>query len=192
MFGAQRRGVMVELYSSADLDRLLDAKLALKPLAVDDFSTVRHLHANTLRKHTLGVLSDAEVADFVRLVYSPAYATVLMREDVYCAWLDAELVGTISWQANAANGLSARIGCIFVRHPLHGIGRRLLAEVELRAHQGGFARLGAGVTANAVPFLQRFGYAVVSSGVKTLGGSRCSLPVVFLRKELSAPNARLN
>jgi GNAT superfamily N-acetyltransferase len=182
---------MVELYSRADLHRLLDAKLALRPLAVDDFSAVRHLHATCLRRHTMGVLSEAEVADFVRLVYSPAYVGLLLKEDVYCAWLDGELVGTISWQPNAANGLAARIGCIFARNPHQGVGRRLLAEVELRAHQGGFARLGAGVTANAAPFLERFGYAVVSNGVKTFG-SYCKLPVVYLRKELPPPGTRLN
>src|SRR5262245_17056636 len=159
---------MVELYSRADLHRLLDDKLALKPLSVDDFSAVRHLHATCLSRHTAGVLSETEVTDFVRLVYSPAYVGLLLKEDVYCAWLDGELVGSISWQPNAATGLAARIGCIFARNPQQGVGRRLLTEVELRAHQGGFARLGAGVTANAAPFLQRFGYAVVSNGVKTL------------------------
>ncbi len=76
-----------------------------------------------------------------------------------------------------------------MRHPRLGIGRRLLAEAEARAHQCGFERIAAGATANAVPFFQRFGYAIASSGKKmfTLG---CSLPVTFLRKELSAPLSR--
>ena len=60
---------------------------------------------------TVGVLSELEVAAFVRLVHSPDYPAILMKEDVFGAWLDGELVGTASWQANAANGVTARIGC---------------------------------------------------------------------------------
>lgn len=173
---------------SAAFDPVLDVNLLIKPLAIDDFSVLRHLHATSMRKHTMGVLSEAEVTAYSEFVYSPAYAEMLMKREVYCAWLDGALVGSVSWQANAANGLSARIGCIFSRYPGVGIGRRLLREAELRAHIGGFARLGAGVTANAAPFFQRFGYAAVSSGVKTLSPA-CALPVVFLRKELAAPRS---
>ena len=170
------------------LDRVLDERLALLPLGVDDFSAVRHLHTASLRAQTVGVLSDAELAAFVRLVYSPAYVTILQKEEAFGAWLDGELVGTVSWQANGANGLAARIGCIFVRHPLRGIGRRLLAEVEARARQCGFGRLATGVTANAVPFFQRQGYEVASRGVKTLSLG-CALPVTFLRKGLPSPRS---
>jgi GNAT superfamily N-acetyltransferase len=176
---------------STSLDNVLDARLAVQPLGVDDFSALRHLHATSLRAQTVGVLSEAEVTAFTRLVYSPAYTAILMKEELYGAWLDGELVGTASWQANGANGLIARIGCIFVRHPRHGIGSRLLAEVEARARQCGFGRLAAGVTANAVPFFQRFGYEVASRGVKTLSLG-CALPVTFLRKALQGPRSTLN
>ena len=168
------------------LDRVLDDRLQLLPLAPDDFSAVRHLHATSLRAHTVGVLSEAELMAFVRLVYSPAYVAVLGKEEVTCAWLDGELVGTASWQANAPSGHVARIGCIFVRHQGFGIGQRLLAVVEARAQHCGFTRLAAGVTANAVPFFKRQGYAVASRGVKTLSLG-CALPVTFLRKDAPDP-----
>jgi GNAT superfamily N-acetyltransferase len=175
---------------TTDLDDMLDARLALRPIGVDDYSAVRHLHTTSLRAQTYGVLSDAEVVAFVRLAYSPAYTAILMKEDVYGAWLDGELVGTVSWQANGGNGLIARIGCIFVRHQGYGIGRRLLAEVEGRAQQCGFRRLAAGVTANAVRFFQRQGYAVASRGVKTLALG-CKLPVTFLRKDTLDPRSSM-
>jgi GNAT superfamily N-acetyltransferase len=171
---------------STALNRVLDDRLTLLPLGPDDFSAVRHLHATSLRAQTVGVLSDAELTAFVRLVHSPAYIGILGKEEVTCAWLDGELVGTVSWQANAASGHIARIGCIFTRHQGFGIGQRLLGAVEARAQQCGFSRLAVGVTANAVPFFARQGYAVASSGVKTLAG--CALPVTFLRKD--APDAR--
>jgi GNAT superfamily N-acetyltransferase len=170
------------------LSRVLDDRLTLVPLGADDFSAVRHLHATSLRAQTVGVLSDAELMAFVRLAYSPIYADILEKEEVTCAWLDGELVGTVSWQANAASGHIARIGCIFVRHRRFGIGRRLLAEVEARAQQCGFSRLAVGVTANAVPFFRRQGYAVASRGVKTLALG-CALPVTFLRKDAPDPRA---
>jgi GNAT superfamily N-acetyltransferase len=172
---------------STALNRVLDDRLTLLPLGPDDFSAVRHLHATSLRAQTVGVLSDAELTAFVRLVHSPAYIGILGKEEVTCAWLDGELVGTVSWQANAASGHIARIGCIFTRHQGFGIGQRLLAAVEARAQQCGFSRLAVGVTANAVPFFARQGYAVASSGVKTLSLG-CALPVTFLRK--NAPDPR--
>ena len=145
------------------LDAVLDSRMALRPIGVEDYSAVGHLHTTALRAQTYGVLSEAEVVAFVRLVYSPSYTALLMKEDVYGAWLDGELLGTVSWQANGGNGLIARIGCIFVRHQGYGIGRRLLAEVEGRAQQCGFSRLAAGVTANAVPFFERLGFVVTAT-----------------------------
>jgi GNAT superfamily N-acetyltransferase len=173
---------------SVGLDNMLDDRLELLPLGIDDFSALRHLHATSLRSHTIGVLSDAEVEAFAKFVYSPAYTAILIKEEICGAWLDGELLGTVSWLANATNGLTVRIGSIFVRHPRHGIGRRLLAEVEARAHQGGFSRVAAGVPASAVPFFQRLGYVVASRGVRTLSLG-CALPVTFVRKDLSDPRS---
>jgi GNAT superfamily N-acetyltransferase len=173
------------------LDAVLDDRLLLRPVAIDDYAEIRHLHAAAMRAATVGVLSELEVAAFVRLVHSADYPAIVMKEDVFGAWLDGELVGTASWQTNAANGHTARIGSIFVRHPRFGIGRRLVTEVEKRAHQSGFDRLAAGVTANAVPFFERLGYTIASHGVKTYAAG-CSLPVTFLRKELTGPRSGLH
>lgn len=173
------------------LDAVLDDRLLLRPIVVDDYADIRHLHASALRAGTVGVMSEPEVAAFVKLVQSAVYPDLLMKEDVFGAWLDGELVGTASWQANAANGHTARVGSIFVRHPRFGIGRRLLAEVEQRAHHSGFNRIAAGVTANAVPFFERLGYVVASHGVRTFAIG-CALPVTFLRKELTGPRSGLH
>jgi N-acetylglutamate synthase-like GNAT family acetyltransferase len=131
------------------------------------------------------------VAAFDRLVYSPAYTTLLMKEEVYGAWIDGELIGTVSWHAAGSGDSTASIGGIFVRHPRLGIGRRLLAEAEARAHQCGFERLSACATANAVPFFLRFGYEKVSRGVRSLSFD-CVLPVTFVKKRLSHPRSALN
>ena len=132
---------------------------------------------------SLDALSDAEVAAFVGFVNSPAYSDHLIAEDVYGAFLDGQLVGTASWQANGDDGRTARISSVFV-DPLFtklGIGRQLLAEVEARAMRSGFAQFGISVTINAVPFFEKLGYHEASRGVKPMGHG-CSLPVAFLRK----------
>jgi len=115
----------------------------------------------------------------------------VLKEEVYGAWLDAELVGTVSWQAAGNSGSTASIGGIFVRHPRLGIGRRLLAEAEARAHQCGFERISACATANAVPFFLQFGYERVSRGVRSLSLG-CVLPVTFVKKSLLPPRSALN
>jgi len=161
----------------------LDERLSLRPIGIDDFSSLRYLHATSLRAQTLEVLSDEELAAFIRLVYSPVYTSLLMKEEVYGAWIDAELIGTVSWHVAGNSGSTASIGGIFVRHRRLGIGRRLLAEAEARAHQCGFERVSAGATANAVPFFLRLGYEPVSRGVRSLS-VECVLPVTFVKKRL--------
>ena len=159
----------------------LNERLALRPIGLDDFSSLRYLHVSALRAQTLDVLSEEEAAAFARLVYSPAYVSLVMREEAVGAWLDGELVGTVSWHAGGNTGSVASIGGIFVRHPRLGIGGRLLAEAEARVHQCGFARLSACATANALPFFLRHGYEEVSRGVRSLSVG-CVLPVTFVKK----------
>jgi hypothetical protein len=161
----------------------LDQRLSLRQIGVDDFSNLRYLHATSLRAQTLEVLSEEEVSAFVRLVYSPACTSLLMKEEVYGAWIDAELIGTVSWHAAGNSSSTASIGGIFVRHPRLGIGRRLIAEAEARAHQCGFEHISACPTANAVPFFLRQGYVPVSRGVRPLSLG-CVMPVTFVRKRL--------
>ncbi len=169
-----------------DLQRIFEEKLVVGPLGLDDFSSVRHLHAKALSGQTLEVLSQEEIDAFLRLVGSPAYSDILVKEDVHGAWLDGELIGTASWQATMGANSTARIGSVFVRHPRFGIGRRLVAEVESRARQSGFLRYSAWATTNAVPFFERLGYTQVSRGIKTLAPD-CALPVTFLRKDVAPP-----
>ena len=172
----------------------LDELLKLRPVGLDDFSDIRSLHATAVRAHTQGALSEEEAASVLKLVASPDYPALLLREELYGGWIDGELVGTVSWHAGGSTGATATISGIFVRHVRLGIGSRLLAEAEMRAHRSGFDLLSAGTTANAVPFFLRFGYEKVSLGVRTLAPD-CRLPVTFLRKRLPPgrpPHAPLN
>jgi GNAT superfamily N-acetyltransferase len=157
--------------------------LAIRRVSVDEHSHVRHLHAKAMASQSAESLSEGEIEAFIAFVRSAAYSDSLMAEDVHGAFIDSQLVGTASWHANGDDGQAARIASVFV-HPLFvrlGIGRRLLAEVEARAFQSGFAHFSVSATINAVPFFERLGYQVASRGVRTLGPA-CALPVAFLRK----------
>jgi GNAT superfamily N-acetyltransferase len=158
--------------------------LLIRPLGVDHFSCVRHLHATAMVADTTDALSEDEVNAFVGLVRSPDYFDMLLGEDIYGGWLDGELVATASWQASGDDGAAARIGSVFVAHRRLGIGRQMLAEVEARAHASGFSQLTCCATANAVPFFARLGYQVASRGRRAFSPS-CTLPVTFLRKQLA-------
>jgi predicted N-acetyltransferase YhbS len=161
-------------------------KLDIRQIGIDDFAEVRYLHASALSAKTTDALSEAEVVAFGELAASPAYADLLIAEEIYGGWIDGNLAGTASWQANGDDGAMARIGSVFVR-PLYGrigIGSRLVGEVEMRAHQSGFDQFAVSSTTNAVPFFERLGYQIASRGVRALS-PRCTLPVAFMRKSVT-------
>jgi hypothetical protein len=161
--------------------------LKVRPLGLDDFSDLRYMHATALRAQTAAVLSDAEIAAFTRLVHSPAYVELLLKDEIYGGWLNGELVGTVAWHATGDNATTARIDALIVLHPRLGIGRQLLATIEARASYCGFHRFTTGVTGNAVPFFVRQGYRIVSRGLRMLTAD-CGLPVTFLKKSLPRPH----
>jgi putative acetyltransferase len=161
------------------------APIAIRRVGIDEHSNVRYLHIRSMTTQSLDALSESEIAAFKAFVGSPAYSDCLLAEEVYGAFVDGQLVGTAAWHLNGDDGRTARISSVFV-DPLFGrlgIGRRLLAEVEARAFQSGFAQLGISATINAVPFFEKLGYREASRGVKTLGAD-CALPVAFLRKSV--------
>jgi GNAT superfamily N-acetyltransferase len=162
-------------------DECIGKLLRVVPLGLDDFSGLRYLHATALRAHTGSVLSEVEIAAFIDLVRSSAYVDLLLKEEMYGAFLDGELVGSAGWHASADNGAVARIASLFALHPRRGIGRRLLATIEARAGACGFQQFATGVTANAVPFFQGQGYRIASRGTRMLT-PQCGLPVTFLKK----------
>jgi hypothetical protein len=165
----------------SDAERCLGRLLRIVPLGIDDFSGLRYLHATAMKAHTGSVLSEAEVTAFIGLVRSVAYVDLLLKEELYGAFLDGELVGSAGWHASADNSSIARIASLFTLHPRQGIGRRLLATIEARAAACGFHQFAAGVTANAVPFFQCQGYRIASRGTRMLT-PQCGLPVTFLKK----------
>ena len=158
--------------------------IQLAPIGIDDFSALRYLHAKSLIAQTADAVSDEQAAGLIHLIYSPDYSDLVMDEEMVGAWLDGELVGSTGWHPSREASSVARLGPILVRHPRFGIGRRLLAEVEARAHRSGFRQFATWCTGDAVPFFERRGYHVTSHGAKAFAAGQ-SLPVTFLRKDVA-------
>lgn len=159
------------------------ASLAIKPVGLDDYAHVRHVHATALRLLAGSHMAEAEIDAFVAHVRSADYSDKLMRMDLHAGWVGSEMVGTAAWSAADDSGGSARIQAVFVRPPFAklGLGRRLVTHVEMLARAAGFGALSVRATVNTVGFFERIGYQVVSHGQQNLT-PELPLPVAFMRK----------
>ncbi len=163
--------------------------IEVRPIGLDDYASLRYLHAVCLLGQSDDGLSQADAEAFVRLVYSPLYSDLMLEGEIYGGWLEGELVGSACWHTIGDQPAIARLGPVVVRHTRFGIGRHLLSMVEARARAAGIHIITATPTANPVPFLERLGYEIATRGVKALS-PECTLPVTFLRKSVvfSAPS----
>lgn len=164
-------------------DRGLADALELRPVTLDDYSSIRAIHASAFKALAGACYPEDEVAAFTTYVYSQTYVDMLRGENLLCGFLGGEMVATAGWAPADDNGLSARIRSVYVR-PLFtglGIGRRIALEAESWARRSGFRGFGARVTLNAVGFFETLGFEVTSHGVHMLPAER-GLPVCFMRK----------
>lgn len=166
-----------------DRDAAILASLAIKPVGLDDYSHVRHVHSTAMRLLAASHMAEAEIDIFLEHARSPDYSDRLMRLDLHAAWVGFDMVGTAAWTAADDTGGSARIQSVFVRPPFArlGVGRRLVTHVEALARAAGFSAFSVRATVNAVGFFERIGYHVVSHGQHNLT-PELPLPVAFMRK----------
>jgi putative acetyltransferase len=164
----------------------------IRRLGIDDFSTVRHVHATSFRSLAGPLISESELEAFTRQVYLPGYVDALMALETFVAEIEGKVVGTAAWSAGDDSGATARISSVFV-DPVFthcGIGRRLVREVEQRAAEAGYQRFSVRATANAVPFFQALGYEIASHGVSSLTAAEGALQVTFMRKSAGPARGR--
>ena len=159
----------------------------VRPAGPDDLADIRYIHAASFRLLAGQQFSEEQIAAFATHVYGQHYTRSLSEairsRSLLCARLGGELIGTAGWSAADGFGTAARIRWVFVR-PLFtglGIGRRLVAETELRAGRAGFQAFSAEAPLTAVEFFNHLGYEVSSHGMRALPRAE-GLPVVFLRK----------
>ncbi len=155
----------------------------LRPIEIDDLSSVRYVHTTAFRMLASQTYNPDEIEALVEQIRSPAYADQILGTEAVGAWFGDELVGTAGWSHANDTGHIARISDVFVQ-PLFcglGIGSLLVKDAEERAARAGFTEVSVRVTQNAIPFFKRLDYLVSSYGVRgTLAG--IDLQVAFMRK----------
>ncbi len=165
----------------------LSHSVTLKPVSVDDISSVRYVHITAFRILASEHHTEEEIQAHVDLIQRPEYVDTILTSALYCSWIEDEIVGTAGWCPADDNGSTARIRNVFVR-PLFtncGIGRLLVENAEARAHQAGFRDFSVRANINAVSFYERLGYEISSYGVMSTR-SNIDLPVAFMRKYYNA------
>ena len=171
----------------------LSDSVVLRPVSIDDMSSVRYVHEIAFRILAAEHHSEEQLAAHIEVILQPEYIKEIRNNSVYCAWVDGEIVGTSGWCPADDNGTTARIRKVFVR-PLFsccGIGRLLLENAEARAYQAGFTDFSVRANVNAVSFYTRAGYEITSHGVMSTN-SGIDLPVAFMRKKAHFTRPVLN
>lgn len=165
-------------------------QVTIRRVGMDDWASVRYVHATAFRILAGSDCEPAEVEAFAAHVRTQDYADRLQSEDLYAGWLDGELVGTAGWIPADDSGALARITSVFVR-PLFtrlGIGRRLALDAEARARAAGFGRFSARAPLNAVGFFEKIGYDVTSHGVHAFATEK-GMPITYMRKDEATTHA---
>lgn len=170
----------------------LKAAAKIATPTIDELSTIRYIHAQSLRRAAADWADETEVAAYDAYVYAPAYATdieeALHAARFFGAYLGGQLIGTSGWSPVDDDTASARVRWCHIL-PLFGglgIGRTLLHAAERDAEAVGHASLIARATPTAAAFFERAGYGITAHGRRDIG-FRQSLPVTFLRKSLRPP-----
>jgi putative acetyltransferase len=162
----------------------LSACVTLRPVGVDDVSSVRHVHVSSFQVLSGEHHTQEETAAFADMIRRPEYGREVLNNNVYGAWIDGQIVGTAGWCPGDNRCRTARIRQVFVE-PLFagaGIGGLLLMDAENRALRAGFHLFSVRVAVSAVPFFERHGYIVSSHGVLPTPAG-VGMPVVFMRKK---------
>lgn len=163
--------------------------LDVRALGLGDIALVRRLQIKSFLALAGSDLSDEEASAFEAWAVSEKYTTARYeateRGELFGAYHDGRLIGTSEWAHSTSGQVGAQIRGLFV-DPLFtrcGTGSRLLAELEFRAGQAGFADMGLRTTLSAIGFFDRHGYVLTSHGQISLGPSH-TLGAAFMRKPL--------
>ncbi len=158
-------------------------------MSIDELSSVRYLHASSVRSIAAPFLSESEADAFAAYVYSDAYAARLGdnvragRLLAACLPDNKELLATAGWVPANDSGALVRMTGIFTS-PLFagmGLGRLVMEAAERQATDAGYSGFSVRCPVAAAGFFARLGFEVASHGVWPLTRDD-ALQVAFLRK----------
>ncbi len=169
----------MSIMTKPDITKIVE----LKPVTLDDLASVRYVHKSSFVALCGANHSEEEVQAHIDMVNSKQYVDLILANNMYCAWIGNEIVGTAGWSPADDSGHTARINLVCVRPMFNniGIGRLLIRNSELRAKSAGFFDYSVRSNINAVPFYQLQGYSISSHGIMHTR-MKIDLPVAFMRK----------
>lgn len=159
------------------------------PLAIDDLSTARYVHAQALKAAAAdwAVAEDREAID--AYIYGSSYGQGLMRAvtdgRIVGGRITGQIVGTCGWSAASDETGTARIRWCHVLPMFGGLGAgsALLAAAEDDLASHGFSVISARTSPRTSGFFERAGYGITAHGVRPMLNGR-AIPVAYLRKRL--------
>jgi len=122
----------------------------------EDARKIAKMRKNTFEK-ILAKNYTRKVINYLNNQNNPSDFVKKMKErEMYCAWKDGELVGTVDLEGN-------KIGGVFVKHDLigKGIGTKLMDFIENKARSKGIKNVKLYPTKFAVGFYKKRGYKTV-------------------------------
>lgn len=154
------------------------------PASIDDFSTIRHVHALAIQRILAASLSADDVNQLCAHVRTADYTAQLMSREFLVAKVNGSTVGTIAWSPVQDGAGVARISAHFV-HPLYvgiGIGRALLEAAVEQAATAGYPKCMARVPLAAISLYENSGFATMSQGVAKDLAPSVTMHVAFMRR----------
>jgi GNAT superfamily N-acetyltransferase len=156
----------------------------LRSIRIDDWSDVRYVHGEAFSRLIGPRVSSRYVDEFMTLLGTPEYVDRLVSSNLYGAWFDGQLAGTVGWRPKDHHRRVAQIEGLFVQ-PLFtfmGLGSLLLTHAEAQATRAGYRTITALATFGSVPFFMRLGYDIFAqgAGVTDLPGD---MPAFLMRKQ---------
>ncbi len=158
--------------------------LQFRLAGIDDYSTIRHVHASAVRALNERLIDQGDVALSVATIYSADYITDLIAKSTQVAMLNGDIIGTCAWSATDDRGLSARISALFVLPLFQGQGyaRQLIQHTEQAAARHGYSRFTAIVPVAVVPLYDQLDYTTASFGTSRDVVPGVAVQVAFVRK----------
>lgn len=157
--------------------------LEIGAAGLDHWSEIRSLHASAFRYLTGPSMEPASSAALLSMIYAPDYTGSLQCQDLQVARHDGRIIATAGWVPTDDSGTTARIVSVYVS-PLFGrlgVGSRLVAAVEHKAHAAGFRGFAVRSFPATTGFFEAIGYNRSSQGIQAIGTEN-GIPVVFMRK----------
>ncbi|MEQ1647683.1 MAG: GNAT family N-acetyltransferase [Hyphomicrobiaceae bacterium] len=159
-------------------------KLDVRRAGLDDYSVIRHVHRESVRRILAPTLSQEEAAALMAHIDSPEYTQNLVERQTFVALLNGDIVGTIAYAPSQDAGDEARVSAHFV-HPWFtggGIGRTLLEMAADDAAERGLSKLMARVPLTSVTFYEELGFELTSQGVTKELAPSLGIHVAFMRR----------